>query len=125
MSHIARRKLGVRSIIPVFNHATTGHPGEILVQPSTESGPQGTRQVDPRATVVAERVDEGFSDEAGVLDRSVLRARDSRECVHEDRVPRLLARVGCEEDCRGQDDRGDSSVSVRIVMRPCLEEFCS
>ena len=70
-----------------LDHATTGHPGEVLVQPSTESCPQRARQVDPCATIVAERVDEGVSDEAGVLDRPVLRARDIRERVCEDFVP--------------------------------------
>lgn len=107
-----RRKPGVRSPTPSFDHATIGHPGEILIQPSTESSPERARQVDPRASVVAERVDEGFSDEAGVLDCSVLRARDIRKRVREDFVPRLLAREGCEEDWREEDDRDDPPVSI-------------
>lgn len=120
--HSARRKPGVRSPTPSFNHATIGHPREILVQPSAEPCPERARQVDPRAAVVAERVDEGFSDEVGVLDRAVLRARNISKCVREDFIQRLFAREGCEEDWRGEDDRDDPPVST---MGSCLGELCS
>ena len=121
MTHRAAQP-GFRSPTPSFDHATIGHPGEILVQPSTESRPERARQVDSRAAVVTERVDEGFSKEVGLLDRAMLRVRDIHKRVCEDFVPRLFAREGCEEDWRGENDRDDPPVSV---MRSYLEEFCS
>ena len=122
VTHRAAWRARVRSSTPSFDHATTRRPGEILIQQSTESCPERARQVDPRAAVVVERVDQGFSDQVGVLDRAVLRTRDIRKCVREDFVPRLFAREGCEEDWRGEDDRDDPPVST---MWSCLEGFCS
>ena len=97
---------------PPLDHATIGYPGDILVQQSADPRPEGTRQVDPCTTGVAEHIDKDFSDRAGILDRAVLWARDILKCVREDFVPRLFAREGCEEDCGGEDNPGYPPVSA-------------
>jgi hypothetical protein len=101
---------------PPFDHATLGHRGEILIQPTADSRLERARQINPRTAVVAERLDKDFSDQAGVLDCAVLWACDILERVRADFVPRLFAREGCKDDRRGEDDRDDPSVSTEVVL---------
>ena len=109
--------MGIRSSTPPFDNAAPGHPGEVLIQPSADSRLERARQVNPRAAVVAERLDKGFSDQTGISDCAVkLWACDILERVRVDFVPRLFGREGCDDDCGEEDDWDDPSVSTGVVL---------
>ena len=58
---VTQKPAGVRSSAPSFTHATFKHRGQVLVQPCAESRLERTRQVDPGAADITERVDEQHS----------------------------------------------------------------
>ena len=101
----------------VFNlpptYATSKYRGQVFFQPSAEPCFERTRQVDPCAAAVTERLDEDHSDQARILDCALLWACDIPERVCEELVSGLFAREGCEGGCGGEGYRDDSPVSPR------------